>query len=261
VATADGGAPVTFEGAGLHGLMKTLDEVEKYLAVLERRGLSVAGHLARMKDDRLPHLKVVLGNREHWFFTAEEADAFRQEQLAKGKHLLVPGEAAADGDGQANGDGRANGNGHGDVFLATELHEVKHINEGLAKLRAVGLRPADLVPAPRVAGREPAPRIFLEVEGKQLVLAHLRVLVAEVRKAGERGMKITRFKGLGEMDGDELWATTLDPEHRTLLQVRLDDALKADEMFRKLMGEIVEPRRKFIADHAKEVTDLDYHGA
>jgi DNA gyrase subunit B len=72
---------------------------------------------------------------------------------------------------------------------------------------------------------------------------------------------VTRFKGLGEMDPEELWDTTLDPARRTLMKVQLDDALKADEMFRTLMGEKVEPRRDFIQKHALEVKDIDYHGA
>ena len=92
-------------------------------------------------------------------------------------------------------------------------------------------------------------------------LPHLRVLVPEIRKLGERGIKVTRFKGLGEMDGEELWDTTLDPARRTLLRVQLDDALQADEMFRILMGEKVEPRRDFIQKHAMEVKDIDFHGA
>src|SRR5262245_53141012 len=83
----------------------------------------------------------------------------------------------------------------------------------------------------------------------------------EVKRLGERGLTITRFKGLGEMDPEELWETTLDPARRTLLRVNLDDALKADEMFRTLMGEKVEPRREFIQKHALEVKDIDYHGA
>ena len=89
----------------------------------------------------------------------------------------------------------------------------------------------------------------------------LRDLVSEVRKLGEKGLSITRFKGLGEMDPEELWETTLDPEKRTLLQVHLEDAFKADEMFRTLMGDKVEPRREFIQKHALEVKDIDYHGA
>ena len=83
----------------------------------------------------------------------------------------------------------------------------------------------------------------------------------EIRRLGEKGIAITRFKGLGEMDGEELWETTLDPDKRTLLKVQLDDALKADEMFRTLMGEKVEPRRDFIVKHALEVKEIDYHGA
>ena len=80
-------------------------------------------------------------------------------------------------------------------------------------------------------------------------------------REGEKGIKVTRFKGLGEMDGEELWDTTLDPSKRTLLRVQLDDAIKADEMFRILMGEKVEPRREFIQKHALEVKEIDYHGA
>src|SRR5262249_9401263 len=159
----------------------------------------------------------------------------------------------------AHADG--NGNGHAEVFSFQELHEAKTVNRGLEKLRKFGLDAHDLIPAPRIAGREPAPRFFLATDGRQTIRAHLRLVVAEIRKLGERGMKITRFKGLGEMDGEELWDTTLDPARRTLLQVKLEDGLKADEMFRVLMGEKVEPRRDFIQKHALEVKDIDYHGA
>src|SRR5262249_41713418 len=108
---------------------------------------------------------------------------------------------------------------------------------------------------------EPPLRLRLESGEQQRVLGHLRELVPEVRKLGERGLAITRFKGLGEMDPDELWETTLNPQKRTLMQVQLDDALKADEMFRTLMGEKVEPRRAFIEKYAKQVKDIDFHGA
>ena len=131
----------------------------------------------------------------------------------------------------------------------------------LEKLRTFGLDATDLIPAPRIAGREPAPRIFLENDEKQQILPHLRVLVGEIRRIGERGIKVTRFKGLGEMDGEELWETTLDPARRTLMRVTQEDALAADEMFRILMGEKVEPRREFIQKHALEVKEIDYHGA
>jgi DNA gyrase subunit B len=196
----------------------------------------------------------VLGGHEHWFTTSGEADSFlKSEQEKRGQDLVVEAEAP-------NGSG-SQGNGHAQTIMRQELHEVRGINRGLERLREVGLGAADLLPAPRLAGREPPPRFILQNGDARRVLSHLRELVGEIRKLGEHGLTITRFKGLGEMDAEELWETTLDPEKRTLLRVQLDDAFKADEMFRTLMGEKVEPRRDFIQKHALEVKEIDYHGA
>ncbi len=256
VVPADGDAnqgPVPFENDTLKKLMGGLDELEHALTILERRGLNVPALLGRIKNGEVPRFRVMLGNHEHWFFSDTEVDAFRQEQTAAGRQLVVADEGVTTGNG--------NGNGHGEIFSVQELHEIKGVNRGLKSLAELGLKSSGLVPPPRIAGREPITRFLLETEGKQQVLSHLRVLVAEVRKLGEKGMKVTRFKGLGEMDGEELWDTTLDPARRTLLRVQLDDAFAAEEMFRTLMGEKVEPRRDFIQKHALEVKDIDYHGA
>jgi DNA gyrase subunit B len=204
---------------------------------------------------------VLLGGREHWFATSAEVDAFRQaEEQRLGRPLVVADDPHG---GHANGNGNGHGNGHGEAlaFFVQELHEVRGINRGMERLREFGLGTADLVPAPRVAGREPPARFHLENGDSRRPLPHVRELPVEVRRLGEKGLTITRFKGLGEMDGEELWETTLDPDKRTLLKVQLDDAFKADEMFRTLMGEKVEPRREFIQKHALEVKDIDYHGA
>jgi len=102
-----------------------------------------------------------------------------------------------------------------------------------------------------------APLFKLQADGETLEVFSLKALLHAIHARAKKGMYLQRYKGLGEMNPEQLWTTTMDPARRTLLNVVLEDAVKADEMFTVLMGDAVEPRREFIEKHAREVTNLD----
>ncbi|WP_095012569.1 DNA topoisomerase (ATP-hydrolyzing) subunit B [Tsuneonella mangrovi] len=120
--------------------------------------------------------------------------------------------------------------------------------------------PAQLVRS----GAEPEPETGDDSEGedeaivaREGAITRPTELLDAVLVAGRKGLSISRYKGLGEMNAEQLWETTLDPENRALLQVKVEDADVTDEIFTRLMGDVVEPRREFIQDNALNVANLD----
>ncbi len=102
------------------------------------------------------------------------------------------------------------------------------------------------------------PPLYKVSKGKQIVYAYSeQERLEKIKELGETGVNIQRYKGLGEMNPNQLWETTMDPDNRMTVKVTVDDAVDADELFTILMGEKVEPRREFIETHAKEVVNLD----
>jgi DNA gyrase subunit B len=258
------------KGDEMGRLSRTLAALEEALVALERRGISLRMHALRQDPvtGRLPFYHVYIGREEHWFSTRETLDQFlAQREAIQGELKVENGGAGPGARGAEHVEGASSPNpdsqtANADVPASdaqrlhiVELHEVRTINNLLADLRTMGFEIDSLVPVERTGSQDAR---FLFRRGEQEIgLEDLRGLIGAVRAAGEKGLQITRFKGLGEMNAEELRQTTLDPANRTLVQVTMDDASGADDMFRVLMGDKVEPRREFIEKHALEVRNLD----
>jgi DNA gyrase subunit B len=239
----------TIKGRQMEDLCRCLAALEDPLVALQRRGISLPAHAARQDpvSGKLPVYHVFLGHQEHWFPSRKELEGFLAQRKQEAGEELEVEDAPADGSA---------GNGQPASRLRiVELHEVRSINTQLAELRQMGFEIDSLIPQERTGVEEP--RYLLRRGELATGLDDLRGLLTAVRSAGEKGLQITRFKGLGEMNAEELRQTTLDPENRTLVQVTMEDAGAADDLFRILMGDKVEPRREFIEKHALEARNLD----
>jgi DNA gyrase subunit B len=133
------------------------------------------------------------------------------------------------------------------------VREIVHLDMGL--INSADARQLDRF-APRLSEIYSQQPVLRRKEGSQTISGPLALLDA-VFAIGRRGLTMQRYKGLGEMNAEQLWETTLDPNVRSLLQVKVNDASGADELFARLMGDEVEPRREFIQDNALSVANLD----
>ena len=245
------------QGDDMKQLCLALSSMEDALVVMERRGVSLREHVKRQDPvtKKLPVYHVVFGHRDRWFVTRQEVEEYvKQQEKELGRQLRVAeGKESSE---ENNQDGTENAPlVSEDKLIIIEQHEIRTINSGLTKLAEFNFDVQSLIPQDRT-GIE-TPRYLLQRGENSIAIHDLRGLLRAVREAGEKGLQVTRFKGLGEMNAEELRDTTLDPTNRTLFKVSMRDVGAADEMFRVLMGDKVEPRREFIEKHALEVTNLD----
>ena len=262
-AHAGNGAARTITGEPLARLAQLLGSMEESLTALERRGIVLRGMMPHLTPEGLlPRFRVFLGVEEHWLATTRERDAFlATAQRDAGRELSVADEAAIPPESAKKPDGSpapepANVPSAPTVQV-TDLHETRSINEGLKPLQAeFNLSLEDLLPAGTVNAEQVYPYEIESGHGSRRMTS-LRQLGPTLREMAGRIVTHTRFKGLGEMNPDELFETSMDPNNRILKLVTLEDAAAAEEIFRVLMGDHVEPRREFIEKHALEVADLD----
>ncbi|MEC7564548.1 MAG: DNA gyrase subunit B [Planctomycetota bacterium] len=243
-------------GEKMASLCRTLSAMEEALLALERRGINLKIHAERQNPEtgKLPMFHVFEGTEDYWFTERDAVDAFIDEHTADDEHS-ADGEPAGDPDAQNSEEADLAQDDSQAKIHVIELHEVRTINAGLKELGQYGLDVQSLLPVERT-GIE-SPRYVLRRGDTEIPLKELRGLLNAIRAAGEKGLQLTRFKGLGEMNAEELRDTTLDPTQRTLVRVTMEDVAAADEMFRVLMGDKVEPRREFIEKHALDVQNLD----
>ena len=236
---------IVVAGDAMRRLCLTLASMEDAILALERRGVNLRAHSNRMTPDgKLPVYQVVIGNRQEWFVNQKDKNEFiKKFEQESGQAVTLTDETSSDSDEDQNS------------MRVTEFYEVRTINSGLSELSEFGFDIEAMLPIERT-GMEEA-RYLLRRGESETGVEDLRALVGAVRAAGEKGMQVTRFKGLGEMNAEELRETTLDPENRTLIQVKMDNAAEADNMFRILMGDKVEPRREFIEKYALDISELD----
>ncbi|MGE5816193.1 MAG: hypothetical protein ACM36C_17015, partial [Acidobacteriota bacterium] len=151
----------------------------------------------------------------------------------------------------------------GPMVVATTAHQEEEPPEEVASTDETthGGVPVDaatrLAAEPKAETRARSGAKGPDGKGGDVRLETLDELVEYFIDAGKKGIAVNRYKGLGEMNPDTLWGTTMKPESRTLLQVRAEDHTEADLMFTTLMGDQVEPRRKFIEENALDVKNLD----
>jgi len=130
-----------------------------------------------------------------------------------------------------------------------ESHQIRKINENFIKY--------DISLKEYLPQEKPLFAVINEETKDEIVCDNLKKVLEEVRRLATKGMSVQRYKGLGEMNPEQLWESTMDPQKRTLLKVTLEDTVEADRIFTILMGNQAEPRREFIQNYAHEVKNLD----
>ncbi|TRZ50536.1 DNA gyrase subunit B, partial [bacterium] len=217
-------------------LLYLLVELEKLGKHLEKKGVGFAKYLnfRHQKTKKLPIYRVKVEGKDHFLYSDKELAGLTDKEGKEGERDVL------------------------------ELFEAPEIEEILVKIEKLGLDPTTYSEEPVVkepsrkeAEKQPKAlyRVTNEKEAKGLFT--LKDVLGYIKEAATKGMHIQRYKGLGEMNPQQLWETTMDPEKRTILKVTLEDAVATDKMFTVLMWYQVEPRRQFIDDYAHQVKNLD----
>ncbi|MCH9611562.1 MAG: DNA gyrase subunit B [Chlamydiia bacterium] len=236
------------EKGELRELIQLVIGIEGLIAGVERKGIPFREFLSAVSDGgELPRYQVDIKGKNQFVYSEDEfADLKRidledQEEQHKATLASIPEEEQTE-EMQVF---RPKPLHYSELYIAKELEELKEkLGQYAFSLSQYLVADGKLCDV-------------IEEDESETPLYTLKDLIEFIRKNGRKGIEIQRYKGLGEMNADQLWETTMDPEARTLIQVNIKDAMEADYMFSMLMGEEVKPRRAFIETHALSVKNLD----
>ncbi len=236
----------------LRDLLKLLAELESLLRHLERKSLHLEDFLAYHEKGKYPLYRVERGAGDYLFFYSEkEWRQFRDGYVAEQKAKIAAAAKSQPSDGAEVPKDVDEEAIEPDMQELWEIGRLVKVADNLKKM-GLDLKWYDVMRDEKTKPLFKAKTDRTETDGYSL-----KELLEVVRDCGRSGANIQRYKGLGEMNPDQLWETTMDPKRRKLLQVKLDDPADAEQAFTTLMGDKVEPRREFIERHAKEVRNLD----
>lgn len=219
-----------FTDKQFRSVLDLLEQLEVIAHRLKRKGIEIKELLENRekKTKNLPIYRIKLNSHIQYVYSDKELASLTGK--TKGKEIDIDEE--------------------GTGIKVTEIYEAHDIMEISSELKKKDVDINDYIPSKK-------PIFEILEDNKKIPIHSLPEILKYVKELGKSGMTIQRYKGLGEMNPHQLWDTTMDPAKRTLLSVKLEDAVEADSIFTLLMGDEVEPRREFIEKHAHEVRNLD----
>jgi len=221
--------------------------MEEYTKMLRKKGISLDKFigLRDKKSGNLPLYKVTYKGEISYLYSEEELEKFiKMKQEAEGRELEILEEDDTVTIEQEQAEA---------VIKVIEYHEGKEVEKTTRMIESYGLSIDEYFNGN--GSKEPRYKLL---SGDLEIYAHsLNEVLAKIREIGRKGLEIQRYKGLGEMNAEELAETTMDINKRTLLRVKVEDAAKADSIFSTLAGKDVQRRREFIEKHSLEVRNLD----
>ena len=219
--------------------------VERYEATMRRRKWSLVEYIESCsKKGEMPLYRVREGTKTHLFYSEKDLNKF----LGAAEREIL--------DEDEGGNGKDGAEAARSRVQITAFHERDNIQGDVKALEDYGFKPNNLRPHPHEETMGEAPLVLM-TDGEAVEFWNPGAFLPALREVGRKGLDVQRYKGLGEMDYDELSETTMSPTTRTLLRVKMGDAIEADRIFTILAGKDVSRRRSYIEEHALDVRELD----